>query len=263
MVDEEMDARAKSFETGAAAYEQLRPEFPEGLFDDLIGAAGGRLGRGVLEIGAGTGRATLPLTRRGVRVEALEPSADMVGVLERRLVAENVRDLVKVRQARFEDVAVGEGPFGVVVAAQSFHWADPASRWPRLASVLAEDGLAFMFWNGWRLSPARHAAESIQALYERNAPGVTSDVEDHRGGVTWVEEEVTNEPALELAATATYRWERALAIGDYVGLLETTSQYAVAAAGTRRRLFDALRPALGDVVDLLGRTSLLTIRAAR
>jgi len=54
-------------------------------------------------------------------------------LLAGRLQAENLQDAVALRQATFEDVAPDEGPFGVVVAAQSFHWTDPETRWSRLA----------------------------------------------------------------------------------------------------------------------------------
>ncbi|WP_152186616.1 class I SAM-dependent methyltransferase, partial [Segeticoccus rhizosphaerae] len=78
MTDDAMVRRARSFEQGAGAYDRLRPEFPEQMFDDLAREAGDLLRRPVLEVGAGTGRATLPLVRRGARVVAVEPSADML-----------------------------------------------------------------------------------------------------------------------------------------------------------------------------------------
>lgn len=60
-VDEgDLMKRAKSFENGAADYERWRPEFPTQLFDDIRAAAGSRMSGRVLEVGAGTGRATLP-----------------------------------------------------------------------------------------------------------------------------------------------------------------------------------------------------------
>lgn len=88
---------------------------PRAPLDGVVAAAGERLHRSV--VGVGTGRATLPLARRGVRVQIVEPSADMLEVLARRLDEENLQDLVRLRQATFEDVAASEGPFGAVIAA--------------------------------------------------------------------------------------------------------------------------------------------------
>jgi len=260
VISDAMSKRARSFEVGAATYERVRPEFPEALFDDLVATAGRRVERGVLEIGAGTGRATLPLARRGLQVQVVEPSADMVRVLAGRLAAEGLQDSVVTRRATFEEVSFDEGPFGVVVAAQSFHWADPHSRWNRLASLLAGDGLAFLFWNGWQLDPSRHDLEAVRAAYDRAGAGVVPDIDDHRGAASWAEQEVADEPLLEMAATTTYGWGRTLPVTDYLDLLATTSQYAVADAVVRRQLFDSLGPVLGATVELTGRTVLLTVR---
>ncbi|HET7659881.1 MAG TPA: hypothetical protein VFK66_05775 [Oryzihumus sp.] len=73
----DMMKRARSFEHGADDYERLRPDFPTQLFDDIRTAAGARLDGRVLEVGAGTGRATLPLVRGGAMVEVVEPSKDL------------------------------------------------------------------------------------------------------------------------------------------------------------------------------------------
>lgn len=59
------------FDADADAYDRTRPVFPGVLFDDLLRAA--RLGRGdrIVEIGCGTGLATVPLADRGLATFAL------------------------------------------------------------------------------------------------------------------------------------------------------------------------------------------------
>ena len=166
MRPEEMTKRAKSFERGVAEYEQLRPEFPEALFASIREKAGTRLSGRVLEVGAGTGRATLPLVRTGVAIDVVEPSAQMLSVLSDRLDAEGYRDRVDLREATFEDVDP-RARYDVVIAAQSFHWADPATRWSRLGCLIRPDGRAFLFWTGWTINPAAHDI----AAAERQLPG--------------------------------------------------------------------------------------------
>lgn len=251
--------RARSFEVGAAAYDRVRPQFPDAVFQEVISAAGDRLVRGVLEIGAGTGRATLPLARRGVTVLATDPSAQMLQVLDSRLAAEGLHQLVALRQTRFEDVSTSEGPFGVVIAAQSFHWADPQSRWSRLAALLAPDGLAFLLWNGWQLDPVQHDLHAVRAVYDLQGTGLVPETDDHRGQASWVEHEVADHPGLEIAAATTHQWSVTLPVSDYLDLLATTSQYAITGAEDRHRLFGSLRPVLGNAVQLQGQTLLLTI----
>lgn len=178
--------RAKSFEKGAGDYERLRPAFPGELFDDIRAAAGARLKRRVLKVDAGTGRATLPLVRAGVTLDVVEPSADMLTVLAARLSADRSADRCRLRQTTFEDVDPLE-TYDVVVAAQSFHWADPATRWSRLSSLIRDDGTAFMFWNHWHLDPNEHDTAAVRALYEEHGGDLEPDLDDHRPPNSWFE----------------------------------------------------------------------------
>ena len=60
------------FDQAAGEYHEARPKYPERLFDDLLTAAAVEGPPRVLEIGAGTGQATLPLLERGCAVVAIE-----------------------------------------------------------------------------------------------------------------------------------------------------------------------------------------------
>ena len=260
MDEGDLTKRAKSFEHDAAAYERLRPEFPTQLFDDIRAAAGTRMNGRVLEVGAGTGRATLPLVRSGAQVEVVEPSEDMLGILTGRLQSAALSGQCDLRQATFEDVGPDQ-VYDVVIAAQSFHWADPASRWPRLASLLRTGGRAFLFWNGWHLAPQVHDVDAVLALYAHGGHGLQPDVDDHRSDVTWAESEIEAEPALAVVDARTYQWPWRLPVDDYLALLNTTSQYSVTEAAVREPLLKSLSELLGDLVTLNGTTLLLQVAA--
>jgi SAM-dependent methyltransferase len=212
----------------------------------------------VLEIGAGTGRATLPLARGGARIEVVEPSEDMLGILAGRLQVEALSAQCDLRQATFEDVDPAR-VYDVIIAAQSFHWANPATRWPRLSSLLRADGRAYLFWNGWHLAPQAHDVDAVLALYAACGHGIRSDVADHRSDVSWAESEIEADPTLALVDARTYEWPWRLPVDDYLALLNTTSQYSVAAAGVREPLLQTLREILGDEVTLNGTTLLLQV----
>jgi SAM-dependent methyltransferase len=91
------------FDADAGAYDRTRPVCPDVLFDDLVRLA--RLGRGdrVLEIGCGTGQATVPMAERGLAVTAVELGAALA-------------DLARHRTARFPGVAVATTSFEELMA---------------------------------------------------------------------------------------------------------------------------------------------------
>jgi trans-aconitate methyltransferase len=112
--------------------------FPDVLFDDLVQAA--RLGRGdrVVEIGCGTGQATVPLAERGLRVTAVELGAALA-------------DVARVRTARFPGVSVitssfedwqdtDAAPVRAVAVFNALHWIDPGVRYAKPAAILAPEG---------------------------------------------------------------------------------------------------------------------------
>lgn len=118
------------------AYDRTRPVAPDAVFDALVELARLTAGSLVLEIGPGTGQATVPMLRRGLRVTAVE--------VDPRLAARTRRNLagfeVVVEASSFEEWDPAGRSFDAVVACNSFHWLDPATRYPKVASVLAPGG---------------------------------------------------------------------------------------------------------------------------
>lgn len=104
-----MVERFRAFESGKA-------ERPDALLDFVLG----RLdpAETVLDVGAGTGRWTIPLARVTSKVTALEPTPAMQEMLAARVAAAGVRN-VEVIAASWEDAVVE--PHDVVVAAHSMY----------------------------------------------------------------------------------------------------------------------------------------------
>jgi cyclopropane fatty-acyl-phospholipid synthase-like methyltransferase len=100
----------ETFNEDAEQYDRARPRYPDQMFDDLA-AAGVAPGARVLEIGCGTGQATVPLAKRGYRVVAVELGPDMAAVARRNLAG---FDSVEVLTAAFEDWPLPAEPFDVV-----------------------------------------------------------------------------------------------------------------------------------------------------
>ncbi len=74
-----MNPHRMTFDSAADLYQQARPEYPEQLYNTLIDAVGLTSGDELLEVGCATGKATLPLARRGFRITCLEPGAALGG----------------------------------------------------------------------------------------------------------------------------------------------------------------------------------------
>jgi len=79
-----IDLRA-TFDEVAELYDRARPGYPPELFDDLVALAGLGPASRVLEIGCGTGQATIPLVERGLDMTCLELGQSLAAVARQRL----------------------------------------------------------------------------------------------------------------------------------------------------------------------------------
>jgi SAM-dependent methyltransferase len=132
-----------TFDEDPEVYDRARPGYPEEVFEDLTTLARLRPGSRILELGCGTGQATIPLATRGFEVVAIELGPGLAKVARRNLAA---FPAVEVVNAAFEQWPLPPVPFDVVVAATSFHWLDPEVRLHKVADAL-RPGAA------WRSSP--------------------------------------------------------------------------------------------------------------
>ena len=131
------ERRRATFDQAAELYDRARPGYPAELFDDLARLAGVGAGCRVLEVGPGTGQATVPLAERGCRIVAVELGEDLAAVARRRLAR---FPAVQVVTAAFEDWPPPAEPFDLVLAATVFHWIDPAVRVTKAADALRPGG---------------------------------------------------------------------------------------------------------------------------
>jgi SAM-dependent methyltransferase len=133
----DLERLRSTFDQAAELYDRVRPRYPPALFDDLATLTGIGPGSRVLEIGPGTGQATIPLAERGCQVVAVELGAHLAAVARRNLAR---FPAVEVVTAAFEDWPLPAEPFDLVLAATAFHWIDPAVRVAKAADALRPGG---------------------------------------------------------------------------------------------------------------------------
>ncbi|GAA3343843.1 class I SAM-dependent methyltransferase [Amorphoplanes nipponensis] len=143
--------------TDAPRYDRARPGYPEALVARVVA---GSPGPDVLDVGCGTGIAARQFQAAGCTVLGVEPDARMAAFARNRGLP--------VEVAAFEDWEPAGRTFDTVIAAQSWHWIDPAAGAAQAARVLRPSGRLAVF--GHVFEPPPEVAEPFAAAYRRVAP---------------------------------------------------------------------------------------------
>jgi ubiquinone/menaquinone biosynthesis C-methylase UbiE len=263
------------FDDVAADYDRVRPGYPALLVDEACSLAGLTSGARVVDVGCGTGKLTVSLAERGLRVDAVDPGPEMVAIARRRVGAAPVSFHV----GRFEDVELPDGAFGAVFSATAFHWVDPAVGWSKAARVLRPGGiLALLAYVGSRsefddvvLAAWRVVLPDAAGWSSRDERTLWEGAEARRGNVselwTWLtKRELAREEAAELfgdVRISTVRIEREETPQDALAFVRTTSSYLRLDAGRRRLLEQLLAEAIARAGGAVRSTEHATLVSAR
>jgi SAM-dependent methyltransferase len=248
MVGADIDEQRLAFGRVADLYDRARPSYPAVAIDSLVDFAQLWPGATVLEVGAGTGKATRLLADRGLLVTGLEPDPAMAAVA-RRNCAEYPN--VQIEQAAFEDWP-SPTPMQAVVSFQAWHWIEPKERYERAADALQYEGWLAAIWTfpEWATMPLRDA---LRAAYARAAPSLAPDFPMHPASrPTRLAGDWASEIATCLRFTAAqvheYPWSAEYSAAQYRDLLETHQDHILLAPAESARLLSAI----SEVIDSAG-----------
>ncbi len=209
----------------ADLYDTYRPSYPVGLIDDLVELGGVARGTGILEVGAGTGKATVLLAARGARVIAVEPSAAMARIARRNCAA---YPGVEIVESDFEQWDPADATFPLLYSAQAWHWMAPEVRYQRARRALRPGGVLAVFWNrpAWGASPVR---EALREVYAHAAPdlkptGPTHPANENPDGDERWEDEIAAADGFAGAQERHYGWSIDYSAEQYAGMLTTLSE---------------------------------------
>lgn len=252
------------FGEAADTYDRLRPSYPARIVDAVISFA--RLeGDGstpVVEVGAGTGKASVLFAARGFRLTALEPSPQMAAIARRNL---SPYPDAQVLEESFENWRPEPGGFGLVFAAQSWHWLTPEDRVARAWRALGTGGALAVFWNIMVKRGNSRMARAIAAAYgglatrnPRLAETGPAEAND------WVSADIEASGLFSPVRVVHERWQRSFDTEDWLGLMSTQSDHRMLDDDLREALFDRLRSAVdshGGLVEVDYVTALYMARA--
>jgi SAM-dependent methyltransferase len=240
----------------AELYDDARPTYPERLVHDVVAFAGLGDGGRALEVGVGTGKATVLFATHGVDILGVEPDARMAAVARRNCAA---FPGVKIEVVAFETWAPSGRSFDLVYAAQAWHWMAADVRCRQAHAVLRPGGAIALFWNEQRWSEDDEPIRGqLDRIYQDLAPELLAravfpslrpmDLEETAA------DELRRSRLFTSVESRSYLWSERWPTSRWVGVLTTQSDHRLLADDRRARLLDAV----AEVLD--GAGGRLTVR---
>jgi SAM-dependent methyltransferase len=233
-----------TFTEDADLYDSSRPHYPAPLFANLATLAHLTPSSRILEIGSGTGRATIPLAGLGCHITGIELGNEMAAVARRNLSAFPQAEIVVLT---FEDWRLPEDKFDLVVSVAAWHWVEEDVRMVKAADALREGGVLAVVSVHHVKGGTEAFFDEVQRLYEKfgvapiaglRLPAV-EDIPEDAG-------EFRREERFGKVGFRHYEWEETYSTEEYLNVLLTYSNHRLLEQGIRQGL-------LSSIADLINR----------
>jgi len=230
----------------AQIYDRQRPSYPTEIVDGVLGFAGLEHDAAtfVAEAGAGTGKASVLFAARGLALTCLEPSPAMAAIARRNLTP---FPNAAVEEASFEDWQPAAHAYGLVFAAQSWHWISPELRYEKAHYALRAEGTLAVFWNIIVNRGDDGLERDLNGAYGDLLQGKWQLAQAERAEVNnWVIGEIEASRLFAPAPPTVLRhpWKRSYETEGWLDLLSTQSDHRMLDEDARARLFDRIRAAV-------------------
>lgn len=236
-----MDKRL-TFNEDPANYERYRPRYCKELFDSIIEYSRINQTKKALEIGIGTGQATIPILQTGCSVVAIELGDNLAEYSRAKF---DVYDNFELHNIAFEDYKVRNNSIDLVYSGTAFHWIPEEVGYKRTYDMLRSGGTIALFWNRSSVEDI-DIHKDLQAIYG-TIPTMKSPEKDKQKVYNNIIESINKYGYIDLQFKLMYQ-TRNLGSEEYVSLLNTYSDHISLESNVKQQLYNEIK----DVINKYG-----------
>lgn len=235
-----MDLRLK-FNEDPLNYDKYRPTYSEELFEDIIGYGELNNSKSALEIGIGTGQATLPILEAGCSVTAIELGEDLARYVKEKF--SSFRNF-EVKNIGFEDFISDKNQYDLVYSATAFHWIPEEVGFKKVYDLLKPGGTIALFWNHPFVNRDDDKIHrEIRKVYKKFKPSDKELTEFNEGSCKKYTQILEKYGFTDIKGKI-YRKTRKLKASEYISLLETYSDHRQCAEDLKNNLYNGITEAI-------------------
>jgi len=162
-----------TFNAVAEEYDKWRPTYVPELYKDIFTFKPINQFSNVLEIGIGTGQATLPMLETGCKLIAVELGEDLAEIVRRKFSQYNN---ISVITGAFQNYESNDNFYDLVYSASAFHWIPEEIGYNKVYKILKSGGAFVRFADHPFYGKNGQEAlwEDIEKVYEKYMPRAKS-----------------------------------------------------------------------------------------
>lgn len=254
-----MDLR-KTFNENEYNYDKARPDYPKELFEDIFSYINLLKDSKILEIGIGTGQATLPFLNKYCNVTAVELGDNLAKYCLQKFSCFENFDIVN---SDFIEADLPVKNFDFIYSATAFHWIPKDKGYEKIKSLLKPNGAVALFWNHPFVSHTSDETNlASMAVYKKYRPNDKTPTE--------FDLSKSQEQVIELRKygftdikSKVYKRIRKLTSEEYINLIKTYSDHNALPEDVRNAFEKEMRQAIDEVGGLINIYDTIDLYLAR
>lgn len=238
-----MDKRF-TFNEDVKNYDKWRPTYYKELFNDIIQYSELNQNKKAIEVGIGTGQATVPFLMTGCNLTAIELGENLAEYSKEKF--KEYKNF-SVYNTSFEDFECDDNSFDIFYSATAFHWIPEEIGYPKALKLLKNYGTLALFWNKPSVNREDDLLhQKIQSIYQKYA--LPSDTTGYNKIPKTIESYGFRDLVVKL-----YHQIRVFNSSDYISLLNTYSDHRSMEESIKQLLYNEIESAIlenGNVLNV-------------
>ena len=232
-----------TFNSVYTEYDRWRPDYVKELYEDIFAVKEIKPSSKVLEVGIGTGQATLPILKTGCSLTAIELGDKLAEFSKHKY---KNYEKFNVENIAFQDYDCAPNSFDLIFSATAFHWIPEEIGYTKVFDLLKSGGVFARFANHpYKDKKRKNIHIAFEKIYAKYMPGSLA-------GDEYSEEKARNLANLACKYGFTdisyklYHRTRTFTAQEYTLLLGTYSDHIAIEENTRMKFFDEIREVIND-----------------
>ena len=218
----DMKHESEQFDQTADYYDLYRPSYPKQVIQQLVEGAHLDKQSKVLEIGAGSGKATELIKDYGFSIKCVEIGESLVQEGRKKFCKDKN---ITFECTRFEEMQDTGERYDAIMAAQSFHWIPQPVGFEKCALFLKKGGYLALMWNMYLYDDREEHQQLIQLSnkYGGFADFVTMDNAKDR--IRTIVNNIEDSGLFFTPRVYQQEWQMDYTAKQYCGFLQTGNRF--------------------------------------